>query len=73
VLLIGVSGLALSMLCFGLSKSFWPLVASRSIAGALNGNIGMFGSVLGEITDGSNMAQAFAFMPVTWAGGATIG
>ena len=71
--MIGVSGLALSMIGFGLSKTFWALVISRAIAGALNGNQGVVKSLLGELTDDSNMAQAFSFLPICWAGGSTIG
>jgi MFS family permease len=37
IILIGLAGLSLSMFCFGLSKTFWSLVISRSINGALNG------------------------------------
>jgi MFS family permease len=73
VLLMGVFGLALSMICFGFSKTFWALVISRALAGALNGNVGVVKSMLGEITDDSNMPQAFAFLPICWAGGSTIG
>lgn len=41
VLLFGPIGLALSMLGFGLSKRFWPLVVFRCMQGAFNGNIGL--------------------------------
>ena len=73
VVLIGLSGLALSMLSFGLSWSFPTLVASRSLAGLLNGNVGVLKSILGEITDDTNAAQAFAFLPIAWSVGSTIG
>jgi len=36
VLLFGVFGLALSMMCFGLSKSFCALVISSGLAGKQN-------------------------------------
>ena len=73
VVLIGLSGLALSMFSFGLSRSFPTLVASRSLAGLLNGNVGVLKSVLGEITDDTNAAQAFAFLPIVRSVGSTIG
>jgi MFS family permease len=41
VILIGLIGLALSMLCFGFAQSFTGVVFSRVIAGALNGNVGV--------------------------------
>jgi MFS family permease len=73
VLLIGLFGGALSMICFGLSKTFGMLLLSRGLEGALNGNVGVIKSMLGEITDETNMAQAFAFIPICWAAGSTIG
>jgi len=39
VLLIGLMGSALSMLCFGLSRTFTALVISRCFCGVLNGNV----------------------------------
>ncbi|KAI0364558.1 MFS general substrate transporter [Pilatotrama ljubarskyi] len=73
VLLIGVAGLCVSMICFGLSRTFWGLVVSRSLVGLLNGNTGVTKSMMGEITDETNIAQAFAWMPVAWSVGSTIG
>ncbi|KAG6330572.1 hypothetical protein ID866_8516 [Astraeus odoratus] len=73
VLLIGIFGLSLSILCFGLSKTFTGLVISRCITGALNGNIGVMKSMLGELTDASNMAQGFALMPIMWSLGSALG
>ncbi|KAG5650643.1 hypothetical protein H0H81_011510 [Sphagnurus paluster] len=43
------------------------------IVGAFNGNIGVSKSVLGEITDSTNLADVYAMMPLTWSFGATIG
>ncbi|KAI6045952.1 MFS general substrate transporter [Pisolithus marmoratus] len=73
VLLVGIFGLSLSILCFGLSRTFTGLVISRCITGALNGNIGVMKSMLGELTDSSNMAQGFALMPIMWSLGCTLG
>ncbi|KAM6489141.1 Major facilitator superfamily domain containing protein [Amanita muscaria] len=73
VLLYGPLGLALVMLLFGMSTQFWPLVALRGLQGAFNGNIGVSKSIIGEITDSTNMADAFAFIPVVWTSGITIG
>ncbi|RDX43402.1 MFS general substrate transporter [Lentinus brumalis] len=73
VLLVGVGGLAISMVCFGLSKTFLTLVISRSLVGMLNGNTGVMKSMMGELTDSTNIAQGFAYIPVSWATGATIG
>ncbi|TFK35576.1 major facilitator superfamily transporter [Crucibulum laeve] len=73
VILIGLIGSSISMLCFGLSRTFWALVVSRCLCGLLNGNIGVMKSVMGELTDSTNRAEGFSLMPVTWAAGATIG
>ena len=72
-MLTGLLGLALSMLLFGLSRSFPALVASRSLVGLLNGNVGVLKSMLGEITDDTNVAHGFAFLPIVWSTGSTIG
>jgi len=60
------------MLCFGLSRSFPAVVASRTVAGLLNGNVGVLKSMMGEITDDTNAAQGFAFIPIVWCTGSTI-
>ncbi|KIJ62919.1 hypothetical protein HYDPIDRAFT_93484 [Hydnomerulius pinastri MD-312] len=73
VLLIGTFGLCLSMICFGLSRTFWSLVVSRCITGALNGNIGVMKSMMGELTDATNRAQGFAFHPIAWSTGVILG
>ncbi|POY73727.1 hypothetical protein BMF94_3265 [Rhodotorula taiwanensis] len=73
VLVIGLSGVTLSIVSFGLSKSFWMLVVSRCFGGALNGNVAVIKSVLGEITDESNQARAFSFLPLAWSLGSVIG
>ncbi|KAG1736558.1 major facilitator superfamily domain-containing protein [Suillus lakei] len=73
VLLLGIFGLSLSMFCFGLSRSLLALILSRCITGALNGNTGVMKSMMGELTDSTNMAQGFSLMPVAWSLGATIG
>jgi MFS family permease len=73
VLLVGLFGIVLSMLSFGLSRTFWMLVISRCLTGLLNGNIGVMKSVMGELTDSTNRAEGFSFMPVVWGLGATLG
>lgn len=37
---MGPLGLSFSMLMFGMSTTFWPLVFMRTLQGAFNGNIG---------------------------------
>ncbi|KAJ4480152.1 member of major facilitator superfamily multidrug-resistance, DHA1 sub-family [Lentinula aciculospora] len=73
VILTGLFGLSMSMYCFGLSTTFWGLVLSRSLNGALNGNIGVIKSVMAEMTDSTNIAQAYAYMPIAWSTGGVMG
>ncbi|OAX37949.1 MFS general substrate transporter [Rhizopogon vinicolor AM-OR11-026] len=73
VLAIGLLGSCVSMLCFGLSKTFWSLVISRCVCGVLNGNIGVLKTAMGELTDSTNMAQGFALIQVFWRIGCIVG
>ncbi|KAJ1311926.1 hypothetical protein OPQ81_010386 [Rhizoctonia solani] len=73
VLMFGLFGQAISIFSVGLSKRFWQLVVSRSLSGALNGNTGVAKSMVAELTDETNQAQAFAFLPIVWSTGSTLG
>lgn len=73
VLLVGIAGLCVSMVCFGLSRTYLGLVLSRCLVGALNGNLGVIKSMIAELTDETNMAQGYALLPVMWSLGSTIG
>ncbi|KAJ6617099.1 major facilitator superfamily domain-containing protein [Mycena sp. CBHHK59/15] len=73
ILLVGLLGMAVSILSFGLSNNYFLLLVSRAAQGVFNGNIGVTKGVMGEITDASNVAQAFAFIPTMWSTGLTVG
>ncbi|KAF8584880.1 MFS general substrate transporter [Ramaria rubella] len=73
VLFTGLFGLGLSMLCFGLARTFWFVVVSRALAGALNGNTGVIKCMITEITDETNIGRGLSFMPIMWSVGNTIG
>ncbi|OAX40297.1 MFS general substrate transporter [Rhizopogon vinicolor AM-OR11-026] len=73
VLLMGVLGACVSMLCFGLSTNFWSLVVTRCMCGILNGNAGVIKIMIGELTDSTNMAQGYALIPIVWYFGAVVG
>lgn len=73
VLLIGLTGACISMICFGFSTTFWSLVMSRCMWGVLNGNIGVMKIVMGELTDSTNMAKGFALIPMAWLTGGFAG
>ncbi|GAA5986072.1 hypothetical protein JCM11641_005547 [Rhodosporidiobolus odoratus] len=73
VLIIGLAGVTLSIVAFGFSKRFWHLIVARCLGGALNGNVAVIKSVLGEITNESNQGRAFSFLPLAWSLGSVIG
>ncbi|KIJ19141.1 hypothetical protein PAXINDRAFT_109683 [Paxillus involutus ATCC 200175] len=73
VLLLSISGVSLSMLCFGLSRTFTTLVLSHCITGALNGSAGVMKSMLGELTDSTNRTHGFAWFPLAWSFGTILG
>ncbi|KAJ7585582.1 major facilitator superfamily multidrug-resistance, DHA1 sub-family [Mycena floridula] len=73
VLLFGPLGLTLAMLGFGLSKAYWSLVVFRCAQGVFNGNIGISKTVVAEITDSTNIGEAFGFQPLMWCVGIIIG
>ncbi|KAH6909204.1 major facilitator superfamily domain-containing protein [Coprinopsis sp. MPI-PUGE-AT-0042] len=73
ILLLGPLGLAFAMLGFGLSTTFWPLVFWRCLQGFFNGNIGVSKSVIAELTDKTNIGDAYALVPLMWNTGLTFG
>ncbi|KAF4614417.1 hypothetical protein D9613_003332 [Agrocybe pediades] len=73
VLSLGTLALGVSITSFGLSKTFWARVVSRCMFTALNSNASVIKSMLGEITDHSNSADAFAPLHVPWAVGSSFG
>ncbi|KAJ6453555.1 major facilitator superfamily transporter [Mycena sanguinolenta] len=73
ILVIGLFGTTLSMVCFGMSRTFWMLVVSRCLTGLLNGNVGVMRSILADLTDRSNRAQAVGFLPIMWEMGSAVG
>jgi MFS family permease len=72
VVLVGLLGLTLSTLSVALSRTFLALVASRCLVGLLDGNIGVYRAILGEITDDTNVAAGFAFLPLFYSAGLSI-
>ncbi|ODO10776.1 hypothetical protein I350_01374 [Cryptococcus amylolentus CBS 6273] len=73
VLLLGLTGVAISGSLFGLAKSFWAMIVFRSLSGALNGNVAVIKAAIGDITDDSNSTEAFAMYGLTWIVGTMIG
>ncbi|KAI9455177.1 MFS general substrate transporter [Lactarius psammicola] len=73
VLLLSLIGVIISVIVFGLSHSFWALVFSRSLHGALKGYAGILKSMMAELTDETNVARGFSMLPMTWSLGYIIG
>ncbi|KIM48412.1 hypothetical protein M413DRAFT_419006 [Hebeloma cylindrosporum] len=73
VILTSLSAISLSMYCFGLSRTFWGLMLCRSLNGALDGNIGVIKGMIAEMTDETNIAQAYAYMTIAWSTAAALG
>ncbi|KAF7985907.1 hypothetical protein HWV62_43808 [Athelia sp. TMB] len=73
VLLCGVTGVALTTILFGLSTSFPMMLVVRAIAGLCSGNSAVSQSIVGEITDSSNVGLATAVYGLSWPIGAVLG
>lgn len=72
-MLIGLTGVALSLLMFGFAKSLTAAIIARALSGALNGNAAVVKSLIGELTDASNQARGFSLISVGWGLGITVG
>lgn len=74
VLIFGLMGSMVSLLLFGTSQTFWAALVFRSMAGLLNGNVGVVRTVIGEIaTERRHQPVAFSVMPLMWQAGCVIG
>ncbi|KAF8135017.1 MFS general substrate transporter [Boletus edulis] len=67
VILLGLLGLSTSY-----PKARLKGCPSRCIAGVLNGNVGVMKSMLGDLTDHTNMAKVFTLVPPIFCIGTTI-
>lgn len=74
ILLLGLFGTSVCMLLFGFSTNFYMALFARSAMGALNGNIGVLRTMLGEIaTERRHQAMAFSTLPLLWNVGTVVG
>ncbi|KAH8834228.1 MFS general substrate transporter [Flagelloscypha sp. PMI_526] len=72
ILLFAPLGLAFSMFLFGSAKVFLTLVIARCLQGIFNGNLGVARTVMGELTDSTNRAEAMSLIPVLWSVGTCL-
>lgn len=74
VLLCGLLGTSISLQIFGFSRNYYMALAARSLAGALNGNIGVLRTVIGEIcVEKKHQAFGFSTLPLLFNMGAIVG
>lgn len=74
VLFIGLLGSALSLVIFGFATNFYVALAARTMAGALNGNVAVLTTMVGEIaTDRKHQPIAFSTLPLLWNVGCVVG
>ncbi|KIK63616.1 hypothetical protein GYMLUDRAFT_40676 [Collybiopsis luxurians FD-317 M1] len=73
VIMMGTLGVALSTMYFGVSNSMLNLLICRCISGVFAGTASVVHTVLGEITDATNQAEAFPLYGLVWPIGSIIG
>jgi len=73
VVMLGLCGVMLMTLTFGLSQSLWLTILSRALAGGLSGNVAVIQTMISEMTDETNEAQAFPLFSLMWAVGCIVG
>ncbi|KZO92165.1 MFS general substrate transporter [Calocera viscosa TUFC12733] len=73
VVLLGLAGVTLSTLLFGLSRRLWLTILARCLAGGLSGNSAVIQTMISELTDESNESQAFPLYSLMWTLGSVVG
>ncbi|TFY82285.1 hypothetical protein EWM64_g1724 [Hericium alpestre] len=73
VIFMGIMGMAVANIFFGLSNTLAGLIVARCLAGLSSGNVAVIHSVLGELTDATNQAIAFPIYGLVWPLGAIVG
>lgn len=74
VLLMGLFGTSVSLITFGFSPNYYVALFARSFMGAVNGNIAVLRTSIGEmVTERNHQAIAFSTLPLLWNVGSVIG
>ncbi|KAJ8111973.1 hypothetical protein OPT61_g5553 [Boeremia exigua] len=74
VVFVGCAGTITSLLLVGFAPSFWIALTGRIIGGALNGNIGVIQTMVGELVrNPEHEPRAYAVMPFVWSIGTIVG
>ncbi len=61
------------MISSGFSATFWQMILTRCLSGALNGNVAVVRAAIGDLTDDSNSTDAFAMYGLVWVIGSIFG
>ncbi|RMD43946.1 hypothetical protein DV735_g1232, partial [Chaetothyriales sp. CBS 134920] len=74
VLLVGLSGTAISLVGIGFSRSFTQILCWRLLSGALNGNVGVLRTMVSEIiAEKKFQSRAFLLLPMCFNVGVVVG
>ncbi|KAH7413885.1 major facilitator superfamily domain-containing protein [Phaeosphaeria sp. MPI-PUGE-AT-0046c] len=74
VALIGLLGVALSSIVFGMAKTYWLALLARFVGGALNGNVAIMQTMVAEmVKNPAHEPRAYATQPFVWTLGGIIG
>ena len=74
VLIMGCLGTVGSLVIVGFAVNFWMALFGRFIGGALNGNVGVVQTMVGElVVNPEHLSVAYAVMPFVWSVGTILG
>ncbi len=73
VLLVGLAGSAVSYLVFALAGSFWLLLASRLVAGAMGATVNVAQAYLADVTAPERRASAMGLLGAAFGLGFVVG
>ncbi|KDQ13841.1 hypothetical protein BOTBODRAFT_33279 [Botryobasidium botryosum FD-172 SS1] len=73
IIVVGNIGLAISVICFGFSKTFVGMILSRCIAGTLGATWSVSKIMMAEISDKSNESALFTVYQLAYRTGQIVG
>ncbi|RYO82766.1 hypothetical protein DL762_006430 [Monosporascus cannonballus] len=74
IILMGLGGVAISSLIFGLATKYWVALLARFVGGALNGNVAVMQTMVAEmVKNPDHEPKAYASQPFVWTLGGIIG
>ncbi|TGZ82160.1 MFS general substrate transporter [Ascodesmis nigricans] len=74
VILMGIAGTIVSILGFAFADNFQEALFWKVLSGVLNGNVGVFRTVVGEtVREKKHQARAFLIMPICFNVGIVLG